>query len=56
MFSPDYGTTWQTSTRAIDTTNVGDTNHPWNIVANGQAVHVLTGPSGTMLYSGRRLP
>ncbi len=56
MFSTDYGTTWQTSTFAIDTTSVGDTNHPWNIVANGQAVHVLTGPSGAMLYSGRRLP
>ncbi len=56
MFSPDYGTTWQTSTLAIDTTAVGDTNHPWSIVANAQAVHVLTGPSGAMLYSGKRLP
>ncbi len=52
----DYGATWQASTLAVDTTAAGDTNHPLNIVVNGQAVHVLTGPSGTMLYSGRRLP
>jgi hypothetical protein len=56
MFSPDYGVTWSARTIAIDTTATLGTNHPWNIVANTVAVHVLTGPSGTMQYAVRRLP
>ena len=56
MYSPDYGATWRTRVIAIDTTATLGTNHPWSIVANATAVHILTGPSGTMQYAYRLLP
>lgn len=57
MSSFDYGATWQPRTIAIDTTaTLAGANHPWAIVANGVAVHVLVGPRGAMQYARRRLP
>jgi hypothetical protein len=50
MHSPDFGATWGPSTVAVDT---GALNHPWNIVADGVAAHVLTGPDGAMQYANR---
>ncbi len=56
VFSPDYGANWTGRVFAVDTTNTLGANHPWNIVANAKAVHVLTGPEGTMQYARRLLP
>ncbi len=53
MGSSDGGASWGASEVAVDT---GALNHPWNIVANGAAVHVMTGPEGTMQYARRPLP
>jgi hypothetical protein len=55
LSSLDYGATWRTREPAIDTPSLG-ANHPWAVVANTAAVHVLTGPSGAMLYASRPLP
>jgi hypothetical protein len=52
MSSPDYGATWGPSLVAVAT---GAINHPWNIVANGTAVHVVTGPDDAMQYASRFL-
>jgi hypothetical protein len=52
-YSPDYGATWRPRVIAIDTTGSGGTNHPWAIVANATAVHILTGPQGKMQYARR---
>ena len=49
-YSPDYGAKWLPRVIAIDTTKTVGANHPWAIVANGAAIHILTGPSGKMQY------
>jgi len=41
---------------AIDTTAATGANHPWSIVADASAVHVLSGPDGNMQYGRRLLP
>ena len=56
MSSFDYGATWQPGSIAVDTTATVGTNHPWAIVANSAAIHVLVGPSGTMQYARRMIP
>ena len=56
MFSPDYGATWGPRIFAVDTTATLGSNHPWSIVANARAVHVLTGPSGAMQLSSKPIP
>lgn len=56
MASADYALTWGPRMMAVDTTGTLGTNHPWNIAANATAVHVLTGPSGSMQYAYRLLP
>lgn len=55
-FSPDYGATWVPRVIAIDTTATLGANHPWAVVANDRAAHVLTGPNGAMQYAARLLP
>jgi hypothetical protein len=52
-YSPDYGATWEASAIAV---NTGEINHPWSLVANGVAVHALTGPDGNMQYARRFFP
>lgn len=54
--STDYGATWGVRSFAIDTTATLGANHPWSVVANANAVHVLAGPSGTMQLASRPLP
>lgn len=51
MASPDYGRTWGQPCTAFDTEGA---NHPYSLVADGEAVHLLTGPLERMLYA--RLP
>ncbi len=55
IHSPDYGATWGPSVMAVDTAATLGANHPWNIVADADAVHVLTGPDGAMQYAVRLL-
>ena len=55
-FSPDDGVTWRPTELAIDTRATLGANHPWSMVADADAVHVLAGPSGTMQYACKRLP
>lgn len=50
--SRDYGATWEPRLFAVDT---GEINHPYAIVADADAVHVLTAPLGRMLYARRPL-
>jgi hypothetical protein len=52
MYSTNYGASWGPSMVAVDT---GALNHPWNIVADNVAAHVLTGPDGSMQYARRVL-
>jgi len=54
-FSPDNGASWRSTEFAVDTRTTVGSNHPWNMVADGNAVHVLVGPSGTMRYAFKRL-
>jgi hypothetical protein len=51
--SPDYGVTWLPRVIAIDTTRSVGASHPWAIVANRAAVHILAGPSGRLRYARR---
>jgi hypothetical protein len=52
MYSPDYGETWQASKVAVSTS---EPNHPFSLVADTNAVHVMTAPAGMMQYASRPL-
>ena len=53
MYSPNNGASWGPKEIAVDT---GAINHPWNIVADDGAAHVLTGPGTKMQYARRCIP
>lgn len=48
MRSTNFGRDWEKGGIAFST---GATNHPYSIEADGQAVHVVTGPLEAMVYS-----
>ncbi|MFC1462852.1 sialidase family protein [Verrucomicrobiota bacterium] len=50
MYSPDYGVTWNKWEIPFNTSGA---NHPYSIVADDKAVHILTGPLGSMKYAHR---
>jgi hypothetical protein len=52
MLSPDHGSSWGQSAIAVDTQGL---NHPWSLVADDNAAHVLTGPDDSMQYARRVL-
>jgi hypothetical protein len=53
LHSPDYGQSWQPRVLAIDTAGA---NHPFSIVADAEAAHLITRPDNSMQYANRLLP